>query len=207
MISKAIRRLLLGLALFGMPCVAMAEEVRPDTGENAVAVVNNDCSVSTAHGILDDDPQSPGTDWCNASSNADTSIHVRFTTPSGNISTGTDAQTFRVYLRRDTVSSPGSGTPTIALDAYDGGVLEDADEAAGTVTSDTGELYTETWTSTTTDGSSIEVLMDCVAAGGGPNKRSCDFESVEWDVALDSGEEMMIIGEIYYEKVPTVRTR
>jgi hypothetical protein len=38
--------------------------------------------------------------------------------------------------------------------------------------------------------------MDCQEAGGGPNQRSCDFESVEWDAALSTGERMMIIGEV-----------
>jgi hypothetical protein len=199
-------RLIVLILLFLLALPLVAEEVRPDTGANAVTVTNNDCSVSTAHGILDDDPQSPGSDWCNATTNADTLIHVRFTSPSGNISTGTDAQTFRVYVRKDLATTPGSGTPTLALDAYDNGVLEDADEAAGTITaeSDSGELYTETWTSTTSDGSNIEVYMFCTAAGGGPNKRACDFESVEWDVTLATGERTMVIGRIVRDEEETV---
>lgn len=184
------------IALLLLTAPLAAEEIRPDTGVNAVAVVNNGCTVSTAHGVLDDDPQSPGGDWCACPDNNNTSIHVRFNSPSGDLSTGTDAQTFRVYLRRDAATAPGNGEPTIALDAYDNGVLEDADEAAGTVTSDTGQLYTETWTSSTATGTNIEVNMVCTAAGGGPNQRSCDFESVEWDATLASGRRLMIIGEI-----------
>lgn len=187
-------RLLLILLLLAAPLAA--EEIRPDTGVNAVAVVNNDCTVSTAHGTLDDDPQSPGSDWCNATTNEDTSIHVRFNSPSGDLDTGTDAQVFRVYIRKDTATAPGSGNPTIALDAYDNGVLYDQDESTGTVTSDSGELYTETWTCLICNGPTIEVFMDCQEAGGGPNQRSCDFESVEWDAALSTGERMMIIGEV-----------
>ena len=169
--------------------MALGEEVRPD---GTTTVTNNDCTTSTAHGTMDDDPQSPGGDWCNASSNADTLIKIQFASPSGDVSTATDAQTFRLYVRKDTVTAPGGGQPTVALNAYDGGSLIESG-GAQTVTSDSGQLITETWTSNTSDGSGIEVEIDCQEAGGGPNQRSCDFDAVEWDVALDAGRRRMLI--------------
>jgi hypothetical protein len=183
--------LLLAVLLFAAWPLA-AEDVLPN---GTRTVTNNDCTTSTAHGTMDDDPQSPGGDWCNATTNADTLITIQFATPSTDISTGTDAQTFELYVRKDTVSAPGSGTPTAKMDAYDDTSLIEAG-AAQNVTSDSGELLTETWTSNTVDGSGIEVEIDCQEAGGGPNQRSCDFDAVRWDAALSTGERMMIIGQV-----------
>ena len=183
-----------------LPAAAGAEAVLPN---GTTTVTNNDCTTSTAHGTMDDDPASPGGDWCNATTNADTLIKIQFASPSGDLSTSADAQRFDLYVRKDSATAPGTGTPTVALNAYDGAVLEDADEAAGTITSDTGELYQETWTSSTTDGSGIEVEIDCQEAGGGPNQRSCDFDAVRWEATLASGEQMMLIG---YRKSSEPRT-
>jgi len=183
---------IIALLLLASPVWAQ-EDVLPDA---TLSVVNQDCTTSTAHGTLDDDPDSPGSDWCNAASNADTAVTLQFASPSGSISTGANAQTFKVYVRRDTVSAPGSGQPQLDLDAYDDTVLVQAQVTPHTVTSDSGELFSTTWTSNTADGSEIEVFVDCQEAAGGPNQRSCDFESVRWEATLVSGEEMMIIGSV-----------
>ena len=189
-------RFFLAFALLLLAALPLsAEAVLPDTGVDARTVTNNDCTVSNAHATLDDDPQSPGGDWCNATTNADTLIRVLFDSPTGDISTGTNAQTFELYVRRDTTSAPGNGVPTVQMDAYDDTSLI---EAGGlqSVNSDTGELLTETWTSNTIDGSGVEVDIDCQEAGGGPNQRSCDFDAVRWQATLDTGRRTMLIGTI-----------
>ena len=183
------------LLLFLVPSLLWAQEDVLPNGTRSV--VNQDCTTSTAHGTLDDlDPESPDGDWCNASSNADTALTIQFASPSGDLSTGADAQTFWVYVRKDTVSAPGSGAPLLDLDAYDATSLIQAQSAAHTVTSDSGQAFSTTWTSNTSDGSGIEVFVDCQEAAGGPNQRSCDFDAVQWVATLVSGEEMMIIGQI-----------
>lgn len=184
------RRLALILLLLAAPLAA--EEVRPD---GTRSVTNNNCTTANAHTTMDDDPQSPGGDWCTCPDNNNTAIVIQFASPSDDISTGTDAQTFRLFIRKDAATSPGNGTPTIRMDAYDSTTLIETGGGA-VITSDTGELVTETWTSNTISGTNIEIDMVCTAAGGGPNKRSCDFDAVEWDVALATGRRTMLIGTI-----------
>lgn len=144
---------------------------------------------------MDDDPQSPGGDWCNATTNADTLIRIQFATPTDDISTGTNVQTFELHVRRDTVTAPGNGVPTVQMDAYDDTSLIEAGGLQN-VNSDTGELLTETWTSNTSDGSGVEVDIDCQEIGGGPNQRSCDFDAVRWQATLATGRRLMLIGQI-----------
>lgn len=177
--------------VLGFACMVSAEEVRPD---GTRSVTNNDCTTSTAHTTMDDDPQSPGGDWCTAPDNNSTAVVIQFASPSGSISTATDAQTFRLYVRRDAATSPGNGEPTARMDAYDATSLIETG-AGGLVTSDSGQLLSESWTSNTSDGTGIEVDIVCTAAGGGPNQRGCDFDAVEWDAALAAAaDELMVIG-------------
>ena len=184
-------RWLLILSLLAAPLAAQ-EAVLPN---GTTTVTNQGCTTGDAHTTMDDDPQSPGGDWCAATTNVDTLVKIQFATPSTDIRTGTDAQTFELYIRKDAATAPGNGVPTITIDAYNGGTLIETG-AIQNVTSDTGQLLTETWTSNTADGSGIEVDLPCTATGGGPNKRSCDFDAVRWIATLATGERIMIIGQI-----------
>ena len=189
-----IYRLLLALALLSLAALPLAaEELRPDADRTET---NTTCDgTPTAWETLNDDPQSPGNDWCTSLDNNNNQIRVEFESPTGDLSTSTDAQTFRLYVRRDTVTAPGNGEPIARMDTYnDTSLIETGD--GSTITSDTGELVSEAWTASAADGSAINVDIVCTAAGGGPNKRSCDYDAVEWDATLATGEEMMIIGQI-----------
>jgi hypothetical protein len=170
----------------------------------SVTSMAGSCTTSTAHTLMDDDPQSPTGDWCVDDDNSNNAVRIQFASPTGSLSTGTDAQQFELYVRRDAATSPGNGTPNVAMDAYDDTSLIESGDTPLTLTSDSGESTTESWTSNTSDGSNIEVDIVCTAAGGGPNKRSCDYDAVRWYATLATGERMMVIGEI---KPKTRRTK
>lgn len=188
--SSARLRVALAASLFAGPLLAQ------DQAPDATVAINesqNDCTAGggarPAHTIMDDDPQSPGSDWCamDNSPAVNNVITLGFTDPSCTLDTTTNAQTFRLYVRRDALNGSGGNDPAVQLNAYDNGVLIETG-ASNTVTNLAGELFTEAWTSNTTSSGAIEVQVDCSRSGGSPgSRRSCDFESVEWGAACVVG--------------------
>lgn len=158
---------------------AATADVIPDA---TASVSNSDCTTGNAHTTMDDDPDSPGGDWCNATADdTDHTIRVNMATPLGNPVGTTDAQTFKIYVRK---SATGGGDPDVELDLYCNGSLVEAGTAQA-VTSTTGQLITELVTfnsgSCAIDGSDVEILITCSRSGGAPSsRRSCDFDAVEW---------------------------
>lgn len=125
---------------------------------------------STTVTAIDEDPDTPGTDWATAPDNNTTcSVRVGFPTPSGN---PTGNITVDVYVRKNAAS--GSGTPTCEIDLYENGTLV-ASGSAQSVTSTTGQKLSQTFSSYTLSdptGAGLEVLVTGSASGGNPNSRS-----------------------------------
>lgn len=161
--------------------LAATEDVRP----NATAAEEaGSCTTSDAHTTMDDDVEGGGdSSLCTASTPTSShDIRLNFATPSGNPTTGTNAQTFKLLAINSQTS--GNGVATAALDFYCNGVLIEA--GANQNLGDTLTTITETFTfdagSCATDGSDVEVLIDCLADnnGGTSNDTSCNYEAVEW---------------------------
>ena len=156
-----------------------------ETPNGTVSLSNSDCTTGNAHTTMDDDPDSPDAVWCNATADGTNHIMLQnFTDPAGALSGTTDAQVFALYVRR----SAAAGTnPSVTLNIYDGVNCADLHEAgaAQTVTSDTGELLTEAWTSTgISSPSDVCVQISCARSGGAPgDRRSCDYDAIEWRAA------------------------
>lgn len=163
-----------------------AEDVDPD---GTIAYSNETCT-TTSHSTLNEDPDTPGGDWCDSVDDGTNTLwHLNMATPTGNPTTTSEGQTFAVYVKKCCVA--GGTNPTISLDLYCGGVLVE-NNGTSSVTSETGELITQTFTFggvCTSDGSDVEVYIDCQRSGGsGANRRSCSVDAVEWiaDVAAAS---------------------
>lgn len=183
------------LALAG-PMLAQDEVLSPD---GTVESISNSCTTGNAHTTLDDDPDSPGGDWCTSSTCAgnptnDTAWRLTFGTPGTNPSTATDAQTFAAYVR----SCQSGGTdPTCRLDLYcNGSLVESGSDQA--ITSATGQLITELVTfnagSCASDGSDAEVRLYCTASGGSPSgRRTGEADAVEWRVTYASAMSRRVI--------------
>jgi len=160
---------------------AGTEDVIP----NATATeTNTTCTTANAHTTLDDDPDAPGGDWCSADSDGVTvTIRTNMATPvdSDPVSTASEAQKVDVYVRGSKAS--GNGTPTLQIDYYCNGSLVESD-TSNTVNSGTGEKLSATFTHTgacASDGSDVEILIQCAPNGGVPNEKTCDFDAVEWE--------------------------
>src|SRR3989344_103543 len=158
-----------------------------DGAPNATAAeAGGACTTSNAHTNMDDDVDGGGDgNLCSAdSATAAHDIRFNFNTPSGNPQTGANVQAFALLARNSQTS--GNGVATVALDLYCNGSLVEAgaDQSLG----DTLAIVTETWTfnagSCASDGSDVEVLVDCTADdnGGTNNDTSCTYEAVEWRV-------------------------
>lgn len=194
------RWLLAALLLFAVPAWAQDESMIPTgTAESN----NNSCSTANAHTTCDDDPDSPGADWCTASTCAAnptnaTSWRFTFNTPATAPSFGTNAQTFDAYVKS---CASGGTDASCTLDLYCNGSLVTTGPTVHTVSSSTGVKISQTHTlvgggTCATDGSDVELRVTCTATGGTPSaRRTVDLNAVEWDVTYASaGDQMMLIG-------------
>src|SRR3989344_3050787 len=172
------------------PEVERAEAGTQDVRPNATATeAGGSCDTTNAHTTTDDDVDGGGdSSICTAgSATAAHDIRLNLATPTGaeTISTVTNAQSFAILARNSQTS--GTGVAKVALDLYCNGVEVEtgADQNLG----DTYAILTETFTFNTSscasNGSDVEVLVDCTAAnnGGTNNDTSCKYEAVEWRVA------------------------
>ena len=159
---------------------ASSEDVRPNA---TASEANGSCTTANAHTNMDDDVDSGGDgNECTASSNtADHDVRLQFNTPSTDPNTGANGQTFALLAKN---SGTGNGVATVAMDLYCNGALVSAGSDQNLDGSYT--TLTQGWTfdtgSCATDGSDVEVLLDCTADdnGGTKNDTSCDYEAVEW---------------------------
>ncbi len=163
-----------------------AQDVRPDS---TISTVGTDCTTGNAHTRLSDDPDDT---WDEGNDCVDTTCTESSDTfpfvgtlalPSGNPTTGTDDQVMAVRARK--CDDGQSGTPELKIDiecngtAHEDGVNQNILWNAGE-----GTLVTEAWTfggSCATDGSDVEIEIECDSAGGGPTARvGCDLHGAEW---------------------------
>ncbi len=154
-------------------------DVRPDA---TASVTASSCTTGTAHTSLDEDVDGAADGvQCTATANSSNhDIRLQFATPASAPSNATNAQVFAFRAKRN--ATGGNGNPTAAADYYCNGSLVAAGSAQ--VLTDTYDIYTQTFTFNTgscaSDGSDVEVLLNCTTNGGGANQRSCSYESVEW---------------------------
>lgn len=161
------------------------QDVRPNA---TAAEAGGSCTTLTAHTTMDDDVDGGGdASICTAdSATAAHDIRLNMDTPTGveAISTATNAQTFAILARNSQTS--GTGVATVALDLYCNGSLVEAgaDQNLGDAYAIVTETFTFNTSSCASDGSDVEVLVDCTAAnnGGTNNDTSCNYEAVEWRV-------------------------
>jgi len=133
--------------------------------------------------------------WMTTNASGST-LRVSFSTPTGNPTTGTGVQSFRLYVRKN---AAGGGDPIIdSVELYEGGTLRQTLGGTPiTVTSATGTAYTFSWDAAnlvTADGSGVEIRVVASKGGGGPNERNVEYDSVSWAVdytvaatVIDSG--------------------
>lgn len=173
---------------FFLAAVAWGEDVRPDGTE---AEAGTDCTTSTAHTATDNDTDDAWNesddcidDSCTASADTTFVSNITFASPSLNPTTGAGDQTMAVKSRE--CSSSQSGAASIRIDTYCGTTLVDTGSSQSIDgSSPSGVVLTEAWTFNTTDcaadGSDVEILVFCDAAGGSPSSRvGCDFDAIEW---------------------------
>ncbi|GAG93885.1 unnamed protein product, partial [marine sediment metagenome] len=68
---------------------------------------------------IQDDPDSPDTNWLTAiSNNANSACRASFPAPTGNPTVGADLQEFRALVRK----MGGTGTPTARIELYENGI-------------------------------------------------------------------------------------
>jgi len=172
----------LALVLILLAGPALADSQQQPNGTTVAS--NSSCTTSTAHGTLDDDPDSPGGDWCDpTSSSAAHHIIMNLTDPTVALDNTTDAQVFAIYLKE---SHGGSRQARVRLDILDGTNCADLHESgvAQDITPSSGVLLTEAWTSTGVSAKEdICIEIVCLPAGGAPSRRdSCAYDAVEWRV-------------------------
>jgi len=149
-------------------------------------------NLSGAVADIQDDPDSPDSNWLTyISNNADTVCHVSFPTPTGFPTQGAGLQQFKIWVRKQ----PGTGTPTVRIDLYENGVLVANVMAATDVTSSTGQLFSGTWDASllgVADGSLVECYIYGTKTGGAPAARATvEIGAVEWNVTYSTGGEFL----------------
>ena len=124
------------------------ERQSPDT----IAVSSN---LSGVIGDIQDDPDSPDTNWMVASGNSsNVDVRVTFQTPTGNPTVGAGLQTFQAYVRQ--FDTGQTGDPNCRIELCENGAII----RAGSETSVTGsgQLISFTWDASvlaTADGSLV----------------------------------------------------
>lgn len=169
-----------------------SERQAPDT----LAAQTN---LSGAVAAVQDDPDSPDGSWLTATDvGADTEARVTFPTPTGNPTAGAALQEFRVQVRR-TNTGGSNGTPTVAIELYEDGVLVASLASGVGVTSTTGEVVSATWDASslsTADGSAVECRVFGTNTGGNPSKRrTVEVGAVEWNAEYSAGATVLVMAD------------
>lgn len=175
---------ILAVLLLLASAVTFADETVIPTGTNS-GTGGTSCDASV-HATIDDDPDSPGGDWCTADDDATTwDFTVTLGTVSDTLDDGTDAQIIEYYVR--SFDESATNDPTIQMQIFDGTSCADLHESGTVVTLTDGGFpakITDTWTSAgISNKNDICIKILCVKAAGGPGARnSCDIDALEWDV-------------------------
>ena len=151
---------------------------------DAILVSSNYTSLATTD--IDDDPDSPDGLWGVWDGNGNTTAKVSFPTPTGDPTTGTDIQNFRVHFRADTGS--GSNSADWSIELWENIASVSTQVAVLATGSATGSVTTTaTWNAsllTAADGSNVEFAL--VQTGGGTGsptaRRGLELGAVEWNV-------------------------
>ena len=180
---RAVHYRLAALLLAAWPLFGAPETVRPTSIDSVVGYT--DCAV----GYIDEDPDSPDSEWCNVAgaNNVDTSVRASLANPTNPPTSTTLAQEIKVWLRKTNHST----NPTCAVSIRENDVSRFS-AGLGAISSTTGVLHTRTWTFDPAEwdddtGASIEAQVTCTVGGGNPsNKASGEVGAVE--VNLDTAE-------------------
>ena len=157
--------------------------------ESTVTSTNNSCTTSTAHGTVDEDVDSPGTDRCTATTCGGSGTtqglwEFDFPSPTGNL---TGNQVFRTIVRQCTTGGTAS-TCTIEVVDGDGVECSSGAQAVSNSGSDLELSYTWTLASCTgingiaASGAAVRLRITCPSSGGSPSsRRTADLNTVNWD--------------------------
>lgn len=196
-------RLLLSLCLAVVVVAAWGEDVRPDGTQAEDAT---DCTTSNAHTRMDNDVTDAwnggddcdmGSAPCNTSTDFDFVSNITFGTPSASPVVTAGAQVFAMRARK--CSTLQSGTPAVRMDAYCNGTLvQTGTDQNVSWNGGEGDVVTQAWTFNTTDcasdGSDVEILVHCNAAGGSPSARvRCAFDAIEWRANIQAASPTQVI--------------
>ncbi|KPJ54639.1 hypothetical protein AMJ47_04050, partial [Parcubacteria bacterium DG_72] len=137
---------------------------------------------------VQDDPDSPDSNWLTAGVNVATTARVSFPTPTGAPRDGADLQEFRILIRK-TATNNGKTDDTYTVHLYEDGNLRQSTIASGSgVPADpSSTVVSATWDSsnlTSNDGSGVEAYITTTPeAGGSPTSRgSIEVGAFEWNV-------------------------
>jgi len=151
----------------------------------APSVLLDNTNLSGGVTDIDEDPDSPDANWMEAVLDSNNTVcRVGFPTPSGNLDPATDAQEFRIWVRK---SATGGGTPDVAIVLYENGTAVSTLVSGVSITSESGQLVSVLWDAdllADLSGVDVECLVQGNSAGGGPNERSVDVGAVEWNAEV-----------------------
>ena len=143
---------------------------------------------------IDDDPDAPDgdTNWTGGNgwltTNASNSVLLVTTTNptnGANIDTAANAQTIKVFLRKN---ATGGSNPTFTLEVHDSGGLHETLATDVAVTT-AGTLFTYTWTAAgISSPNDIQINLVSTKGGGGPNERNVEVDAVRWEMAYTGAE-------------------
>ena len=148
---------------------------------------------SGAFTVIDEDPDSSGTDFLTSSgNNVNTDCRVSFPTPTGNPTVGTGLQEFRIQVREHDTGQ--TGTPDGRIELWENGSLVRAGSDVPITTQD--QVIAFTWNANelgTADGSLVECKFVGTKSGGSPGARNTtELGAVEWNVEYTSASPVNI---------------
>lgn len=140
----------------------------------AVTLVNEDI-----------DTGSPDTDFVEWDGNGDVSVYYSFDTPSGQLTTGANLQSFRVRWRKN----GGNNTPQVQIVVVENGNPR-ATSATQNITNTAFAEFSFPWNAgalALQNGSGVEIQINQISGGGGnPSRRAgIDIAAINWDLTYD----------------------
>lgn len=132
--------------------------------------------------VIDEDPDSSGTDFLTASgNNVNTDCRVSFPTPTANPTVGADLQEFKIQVRE--FNTGQTGTPEARIELWESGSLVRAGSNVDVTTQD--QVLSFLWNANelaTADGSLVEAKFVGTKSGGSPSARNTtELGAIEWN--------------------------
>ncbi len=173
------------------------ETLRPDAGQTLTL-----SELSGTWEDIDDDPDSPDTNWLTATSNGvNVTARTTLASPTGAPTVGAGLQEFRVQVRQ--FDTGQSGNPTARIELWENGVLVRAGSDVSVTGS--GQVIAFTWNANelaTADGSLVECNVVGTKAGGSPSKRNAvEVGAIEWNADYSEGGITGTLGETQDDQV------